>query len=375
MEQLSTVARPGLTRAPREQDTWYYPPDIANDLKDVNLPDQVKAEVFACAWEYSRSVIPQYTNWNRYLAFMRTIIMWIIAEFEGSLGDMTAGDEILGYSLTQVLASLFEGTPGHENMVREYQAFILISAEKASDRRSGELFRRYVNSWSTLSRIRHSTGSVCVTVMRSPGSRLRRLWRATTWTMFGSPTTSSTSCARWGTQCTTRAFYKHRSEGETNSTFAYVPDDMRVKAYRQCREVLWALDTAWARQLEMQGVINFVRIFGGTIHMLMRRYRLVEEDLTIGKPETEAVVAQTRAHFKLWNRVDANKMKDVSEESIQRYQKIIARSDELLFRGLAEFLKTGGDGHCDSCRYRTSYGAETIHRFGGVELCGTCRNK
>lgn len=41
------------------------------------------------------------------------------------------------------------------------------------------------------------------------------------------------------------AFYKHRSEGETNSTFAYMPPDLRVQAFRQCREVLWALDAAW----------------------------------------------------------------------------------------------------------------------------------
>lgn len=50
---------------------WYYPNDIANDLQGINLPPAVKAEVFACAWEYARSVIPQYTNWGRYVAFMR----------------------------------------------------------------------------------------------------------------------------------------------------------------------------------------------------------------------------------------------------------------------------------------------------------------
>jgi hypothetical protein len=72
-------------RAPRERDTWYYPPDIANDLDGINLTQHVKGEIFATAWEYTRTVIPHYTNWNRYVAFMRTIIMGTIAEFKGDL--------------------------------------------------------------------------------------------------------------------------------------------------------------------------------------------------------------------------------------------------------------------------------------------------
>jgi len=102
------------TRAPRERDTWYYPPEIANDLSDVDLPMHVKGEIFACAWEYTRCVIPQYTNWKRYVAFMRIIVMGIIAEFRGEMVDVTAGDNILGYSLDGTLAELFSGTPGHQ---------------------------------------------------------------------------------------------------------------------------------------------------------------------------------------------------------------------------------------------------------------------
>jgi hypothetical protein len=76
---------PSQQRAPRERDTWYYPPDIANDLDGINLPQHVKGEIFATAWEYTRTVIPHYTNWSRYVAFMRIIVMGIIAEFKGDL--------------------------------------------------------------------------------------------------------------------------------------------------------------------------------------------------------------------------------------------------------------------------------------------------
>ncbi|KAJ7671916.1 BcABA3 [Mycena rosella] len=359
MEQPTTTttngntSRPTSNRAPRERDNWYYPPDIADDLKDVNLPGEVKAEIFACAWEYSRCVIPQYTNWDRYVAFMRTIVMGITAEFKGGMVDVTAGDTILGYSLSGVLASLFEGTPGHKDMVREYRAFLLIAAEKASDRRNGELFRRYVNS---------------LTYSPNHWFRMRDCDALARFTIA-----SALACNDLDDVWFSDEQFNILCEMGDTITFAYMPEDMRVKAFRQCREVLWALDAAWARQTDMQSVTNFVRLFGGPIHLMMRRYRFVEEDLTIGRPETEHVISQTRANFKLWNRVDANKMVDVSQESIQRYRNLLARSDEIMFNGLAEFLQTGGDGNCDTCRYRPSYGAETTHRFGGVELCDSCK--
>ena len=97
---------------PARKDKWYYPPDIANDLQGVDLPHKFKEEIFACAWEYTRCVIPQHTNWNRYVAFMRIIVMGIIAEFKGDLVDVAAGDQILGYDLNVTLAALFEGTVG-----------------------------------------------------------------------------------------------------------------------------------------------------------------------------------------------------------------------------------------------------------------------
>lgn len=130
----------------KAQDIYYYPPEIANDLKGVPLSDEIKAECFACAWEYARCVIPHYTNWNRYVAFMRTIIVGIIAEFKGHMVDVSAGDEILGFNLQAILDELFNGTVGHELMCREYRAFLLITSEKTSGKRDGELFRRYVNS-------------------------------------------------------------------------------------------------------------------------------------------------------------------------------------------------------------------------------------
>ena len=59
-----------------------------------------------------RCVIPQYTNWGRYVAFMRVIFIGIIAECKGDLMEVTVTDNFLGQDLTAILADLFQGTPG-----------------------------------------------------------------------------------------------------------------------------------------------------------------------------------------------------------------------------------------------------------------------
>ena len=68
--------------------------------------------MYACAWEYTRCVIPQYTNWNRYVAFIRSIVIGIVAEYMGDLIEVAATDNLLCYNLSDVLADLFEGTSG-----------------------------------------------------------------------------------------------------------------------------------------------------------------------------------------------------------------------------------------------------------------------
>lgn len=166
------------------------------------------------------------------------------------------------------------------------------------------------------------------------------------------------------------AFFKHRSEGETHNTYAYMPEHLRVKAYQQSREILWALDTAWAQHPGRQIAINFIRLTSVPTHLMMRRYRFVEESLTIGRRETDEVISQARTNAKLWH-VDGNKR---GVNDMQRYKDILAQSDKLMFPGLAGFLESGGDGSCKDCRYRDSYGAETPHEFGGVKLCDGCKS-
>ncbi|KAI0003505.1 BcABA3 [Xylariaceae sp. FL0662B] len=248
--------------SPRFHDAWYYPPDIAHDLDGLDqFSEQRKQEVYACAWEYARCVIPQYTNWNRYVAFMRIMIIAIVAEFRGDLVDVAASDSALACN------DLNDVWPTDEQF---------------------ELLAEIADT----------------------------LYDAV-------------------------AFYKHRSDGETSSTFSYVPADLRIEAFRVAREVLWAVDVAYAHRPEGAPLMNF--------------------DLTIGRPETDAVVEQTRRNVKLWNRVDA----DVHHDKME--SKVADAPDSCLDFSRVEASRVANDVSI------VSYGARPNHCFGGVELCQGCQ--
>lgn len=363
-----------MTTSPKARDAWYYPPDVAHDLDgETRLSEAQKQEILAAAYEYTRCVISHYTNWQRYIGFVRCMIIGIIAEFRGDLMDENGGDSIVGYSLDGVLAELFEGHPGHALMAREYKSFLIPAADKSSGRRHGELFRRYVNALAS-----------------SPRTwfRMRDCDALSRFTIFSALACNDVDDVPTDDECELLseigiylydavAFYKHRGEGETNNTFAYVPWDMRVGSFRAARELLWALDEYYAPRPGGPVIINFVRIVGGPVHMMMRRYRFVEEECTIGRVETDDVIELARRKVKLWNRVDVAGKPQESEKlglleapGVERYQDLLARHEEWMFPGFPEYLEAGG--RCESCVYRSSYGAEVRHTFGGVQLCQGC---
>ena len=350
------------------QNKWFYPSDIAHDLDDVDLPTEVKVEILACAWEYTRCVIPQYSNWKRYVAFMRLITIGVISEFRGDLVDVVTGPRVLGYNLDTLLHDLFHDTPGHQAMVLEFKSFLLVTSEKTSHRRSNsEMFRRYVDAlvsspqqWfrmrdcDALARFTIAAGLAC--------NDLLDTWYT--------DTQYNLLCEIGATMYDAVAFFKHQSEGETNSTFAYMPEDERISAFHAVRQVLWALDVAMADMPGHAIVTNFLRNVGGPILMTMRRYRFVEEGLTIGKTESEDIINDTRQNFKLWNRLDAG---SATSLDIKHYNMLLSRRDDLMFPGLAEWLEADSQ-HCTQCVYRKTYGAQRAHCFGGVELCSECRD-
>lgn len=113
---------------------WHCPPEITNDLKDIDLPAELKAEILGCAFKHNGRVTPRYTNWDRYIAFMRIVVMGVVAEFGGSLADVTAGDDILGFNFGPIISALFGGTPRHTEMASECRTSLLITADKSIER-------------------------------------------------------------------------------------------------------------------------------------------------------------------------------------------------------------------------------------------------
>lgn len=284
-------------------DTWFYPQEIKGDLRGTDLLPRFVDETLATAWEFTRCVIPHFSNWVRYIAYVRLIAVSTVAEYNGALMDVAAVEnKILGYDIKHLLDQLFGGTPVRDEMAREFQANLLFTADKSSSRRSSDLFRRYANA-----------------LARGPKGwfRLRDCDGLARFTIAAALACNDILCDAWLdeeqlqilgeislTMYDATAYYKHRAEGELHNTFAYAGGEARVAAYHRCREVLWALDAAAAQEPSLQCAINFARSIGGPIHLMMRRYRFVDDALTIGNPETEQVVMDARAHVKLWNRVD-----------------------------------------------------------------------
>lgn len=128
------------------KEVWYYPSDFEKDLQGVGLPNHIIAELLGTAWEYSRVVIPHFTNWKRYVGFTRLTVLAMVADFRGALVDVAADNKILGYDVDNILDDAFGGTVGHEPMAREYRSFLLFAAEKSSNRHNSEMFRLYVNA-------------------------------------------------------------------------------------------------------------------------------------------------------------------------------------------------------------------------------------
>jgi hypothetical protein len=106
--------------------------------------------------------------------------------------------------------------------------------------------------------------------------------------------------------------------------------------------------------------------------MMTRRYRFVEDSLTIGKPETEHVVELTRHNFKLWNRVEEVTTQPPKDG---RYADVIAQADKVMFPGLCDLLQNSATSHCPHCACADPGSSNAIQQFGGVRLCEKCKEE
>lgn len=155
--------------------------------------------------------------------------------------------------------------------------FLLLISDKVSGRRESVFFRRYadalISSPENWFRLR-DCDALCRFVMAAalacndvgdkwPSEEEHRVLSEIGVTMYDSV-----------------AYYKHRAEGEVSTTFSYAPPALRPEPYQNSRQVLWALDAKRGNDLAWRTLTNLLRTFGGPTHMMMRRYRYVDEGLT-----------------------------------------------------------------------------------------------
>ncbi|MFE9428288.1 hypothetical protein ACFYNO_35655 [Kitasatospora sp. NPDC006697] len=348
------------------RDSWFYPSVMQADMTECGLQPGRRAETLTHTWEYNRCVVPEFRNWERYVALARLGAVAIVAEVFGDLVDVLSDRPILGYDIDGLLDELFGDGQVREAMGREYRASLLIMTEKSTGRRGSELMRRYTealaHSPSDWFRLRDCDGMFRFYVAAAIACNDDDAWLSETdnriITEIGEVLYDAV------------AFHKHQAEGEIHNTFAYAGADQREDAYRSYRQALWDLDVRWSRTTAGRCAVNFARFVGGPIHLMMRRYRFVEDGLCLGAPRDVHIVEEARRNAKLWYRIDADTS---TPEEQARYQAVLAQADRVLFPGMAEMLERPEGEKCPDCLRRRSYGAERAGGFGGVDLCPGCR--
>ncbi|SER79320.1 hypothetical protein SAMN04487983_102269 [Streptomyces sp. yr375] len=344
------------------EEAWYFPPDLRGTFAPEGLTARQADEALACAWEYLRTIIPAYTNRARYLALARLTAVSTVAEFRGEHVSPLNSPVIAGYDTGELLATLFAGTAVHDDMAREYYSSILITAEKSAPQGNAELLGRYTaalaHSPAQWFRIRDCDAQARLFIAAALACNdIEDAW----------PTEEQNQILTeiCDAMYDAIAYHKHRAEGEICNTFAYADADLRHHTYRTYRDTLWNIDAHWADVPERIPVVNFLRNIAGPIHMTMRRYRFVEDGLTIGIPETAEIVDQARDNVKLWYRFGPTPQEN------NHYEDILAARDRVLFPGFAEILENAGPT-CPDCRYPDRYPPPT-GRCAGVRVCAAHR--
>ncbi|MFB7601006.1 hypothetical protein [Streptomyces sp. NPDC056160] len=356
-----------------DKERLYYPKEIDGDLRDCGLAEKERIEVLATAWEYVRCGIPEFTNPEKYLAFVRLTALTTVAEYRGDLVDveeiMKLDGRVLGYPVRELLDTLFVGSGVGEEMTQEYASSILFMAEKTREQQS-DLCRRYIEAIAS-SPVRYFR-------LRDCDAQVRLFIAAAVACNDLEPDFREVeyrAMAEIGlTLYDAVAFYKHRAEGEISNLYAYCGQDLdfRRTAYATARSTLWAMETQRYETVQGRCAINLLKNLP-LIHMSMRRYRFVEDGMTIGTPETSAVVRATRANVKLWYRNDVRQKP--SGRPAATGQRTVATVQNMLSPELAAALECSPEEACARCTRRETYGATSEGQFGGVVPCDECREE
>ncbi|MCC2280660.1 hypothetical protein LKL35_35450 [Streptomyces sp. ET3-23] len=360
---------------PNGGDRWFLPDELSKNLEDKypGLSRDEAAEVLSAGWEFMRCLVPEFTSWERYLAMTRLLTINLVAEFRASAGDIAFGDLVCGYDIEELLGVVFGDTPVREEMSREYRGMLLLTAAKSGMSRHARLLSRLTEA-----------------LANSPADyfRIRDCDFGSRFTFAGAMACNEVS-GGWLSERENQilaevavgmydaiAFHKHQAEGEICNVFAYSDPSLRPSVYRMYREALWALDTTWSRSVAKRCVVNFARYGGGPVHMLMRRYRFVENGLVVGLPESEGTVAAASQNVKLWHHLaPGSSQAGETEVAGSYYRTVMAGERKWLFPGLANLLGQSNAARCPSCRPPEAHRAEETAGFGGMRLCNGCRSE
>jgi hypothetical protein len=270
---------------PKRGKTWLFPRIFANDLAEIALPESTKQDILSCAWDFARNILPEIRDWGRYIAFVRILVIAFLSEFPGDYLDrLRDADNLFGYKLNELLELLFchLDEDVRHGVEAELRTFLL----KQSVRGGKEM------SASQRSLLNHKSA-----IDSSPENWFRMrdfesLFRFLIAAVLACNGYSEDYClfsedqlqllSEMNTVIYDTVTFRKHADADLASIFDFVPEIKRSTIFREYREVLLAMDAAFAWNSSAHVHIRYLmRNLGGSFRKAIRRSCFVSSSLVV----------------------------------------------------------------------------------------------
>ncbi|MBH1937719.1 hypothetical protein I5Q34_26185 [Streptomyces sp. AV19] len=334
------------------------------------IPQHEMEEIRRTGWEYLRCVIPEFRDPVPYEALGTLSAISVLSEYRGDLLDLTTGkwpgSDLFGVRADALLETASRVLDPRADLAREYTGSLLFILEKSSHRNS-DLFGYWIEGLGS-----------------SPQNFLRMRDTDGQGRFFLAYALASNGISEWFPEEEVRAlmemmfvmydglaFFKHRAEADPCNLFAYAGGDLafRQEMYTVARNATWALDAHAYRDRRYRVAVTMARQMPA-VHLLMHRYRYVEDGMMIGKEETGKVVRNARENVKLWHRRE----EAGPEATRSPLEELLSPVRHMLPDAVVDCMTRAAADRCPDCDRSAVSGTREEKVFGGVRLCASCRH-
>ena len=90
-------------------DKWFYPDELEIHLEPYGVQREKIAEIITQSWELNRCIVPEFSNWDRYMALTRLGVIAYVADYTGRAIDVVDDGPWIGYDIEKESTSCSAG--------------------------------------------------------------------------------------------------------------------------------------------------------------------------------------------------------------------------------------------------------------------------